>query len=99
MESNILLDQLIPASAESVFLASGLDSGCAPPGLDSAFAAGESVFVFGIAVLEPVFGVTGLELVGLPVDSDWARVSAAPTGGGKHEAAGVSLDTRLGSAA
>jgi hypothetical protein len=37
--------------------------------------------VFGVAVLVPVFGVAvfgeaGLELVGLPVNSDWAGVWA-----------------------
>ena len=62
---------------EPAFLVPGLDSGCAPPGLDSAFVAVELVFVLGVAVLEPV-GVAGLELVGPPVNSDWARAPAVP---------------------
>jgi len=59
-------------TTEPAFLVPGLDSGCAPPGVDSAFVAVELVFVLGVAVLEPV-GVAGLELVGPPVNSDWAR--------------------------
>ena len=55
--------------AEPAFLVPGLDSGGAPPGLDSAFSA-EELVVLGLAVLNPVFGVAGLELVGPPVDSD-----------------------------
>ena len=64
--------------AEPVFLVPGLDSGCAPPGVDSAFVAVELVFVLGVAVLEPVFGVVGLALVGPPINSDWARAPAVP---------------------
>ena len=65
-------------TAEPAFLVPGLDSGCAPPGLDSALAVVELAFVFGITALEPVLEVAGLDLVGPPVDSDWARTSAVP---------------------
>ena len=54
--------------AEPAFLGPGLDSGCEPPGSDSAFAAVELVCVPG--VLESAFGVAGLELVG-PVNWAW----------------------------
>jgi hypothetical protein len=63
-------------TAEPVFLAPGLDSGCVPADLDSAFAAVELVSVLGVTPLEPVFGVAGLGLVGPPVDSDWAWAPA-----------------------
>ena len=69
---------MLITTAEPVFLVPGLDSGCGPPGLESAFAAVELVCVLGVAVLESVFAVAGLELVGLPVNSDWALVLAAP---------------------
>lgn len=59
-------------TAEPAFLVPGLDSGCAPPGVDSTFVAVELVFVLGVAVLEPVVGVPGLELAGPPVNSVWA---------------------------
>jgi hypothetical protein len=62
--------------AEPGFLGSGLDSGCEPPGSDSAFAAVELVCVLGVALLESVFAVAGLELIGPPVSSDWARAPA-----------------------
>ena len=62
--------------AEPAFLVPGLDSGCALPGSDSAFAAGELVSVLGVAVLGPVFGVAGLALVGPPVNSDCAGALA-----------------------
>src|SRR5262249_7941432 len=65
-------------TAEPAFLVPGLDSDCAPPGSDSAFAAVELVSVLGVAVLEPVFGVAGLELVGPPVNSDCAGALAVP---------------------
>jgi hypothetical protein len=65
-------------TAEPAFLVPGLDSGCEPPGSDSVFAAVELVCVPGVAVFVSVFGVAGLALVDLPVDSDWARVSAVP---------------------
>src|SRR5262249_31305611 len=54
-------------TAEPAFLGPGLDSGCAPSGLDSAFAAGELVS-----------GAAGLELLGPPVNSDWARAPTVP---------------------
>src|SRR5215472_12532387 len=60
------------------FLDPGMDSGCAPSGLDSAFAAGELVFMLVVAVLEPVSGVAGLELLGPPVNSDWAQAPTVP---------------------
>jgi hypothetical protein len=63
-------------TAEPAFLGPGLESGCDPPGSDSPFAAVELVCVLGVAVLEPVFGVAGLELVGQPVNSDWAGAPA-----------------------
>ena len=63
-------------TAEPAFLVPGLDSGCEPPGSDSAFAGVELVSVFGIAVLEPVFEVVGLELVGPSIDSDLAPAPA-----------------------
>jgi hypothetical protein len=65
-------------TAEPAFLGPGLDSGCAPSGIDSAFAAGELVFMLGVAVIEPPSGVAGLELVGPAVNSDWARAPAVP---------------------
>ena len=58
--------------AELAFLGPGLDRGCEPPGSDSAFA-GDLV---GVAVSASVFGVAGLELVGPPVNSDWAGAPA-----------------------
>ena len=64
--------------AEPAFLLPGLDSDCAPPGSDSAFAAVELVSVLGVAVLGPVFGVAGLALVGPPVNSDCAGALAVP---------------------
>ena len=64
--------------AEPVFLVSGLDCGCEPPASDSAFAAVELVCVLGVAVLESVFAVAGLELLGPPVDSDWTWAPAVP---------------------
>ena len=69
---------MLITTAESACLIPGLDSDCALPGSDSAFAAGELVCVLGVAVLEPVFGVAGLELVGPPVNSDCAGALAAP---------------------
>ena len=60
------------------FLGPGLDSGCETPGSDSVFPAVASVCVLGVAELEPVFGAAGLELVGSPVNSDWAWASAVP---------------------
>src|SRR5947207_15357582 len=63
--------------AEPAFLSPGLDSGCEPPGSDSAFAGIESVCALGVALLEPVFGVAGLELVDPPVNSDWTGAPAA----------------------
>src|SRR5262249_39157733 len=75
--SCLVLSMLI-RTAEPAFLDPGLDSGCAPSGLDSAFAAGELVFMLVVAVLEPVSGVAGLELVGPPVNSDWARAPTVP---------------------
>jgi len=65
-------------TAEPALLGPGLDWGCEPPGSDSAFAAVELVCVLGVAVLEPDFGVAGLELVGPPVDSVWAEAPAVP---------------------
>src|SRR5262245_56403302 len=65
-------------TAEPAFLGPELDSGSAPSGLDSAFAAGELVFMLGVAVLEPASGVAGLELLGPPVNSDWARAPTVP---------------------
>ena len=64
--------------AEPVFLGSGLDCGCEPPASDSAFAAVELVCVLGVAVLESVFAVAGLELLGPPVNSDWTWAPAGP---------------------
>jgi hypothetical protein len=64
--------------AEPAFLGPALDSGCEPAGADSAFAAAESVCALGVAVSEPVVGVTGLERAGPPVNPDWARAPAAP---------------------
>jgi hypothetical protein len=63
-------------TAEPAFLGPGLASGCEPPGSDSTFAAVELVCVLGVAALEPV--VAGFELVGAPVNSDWARAPAVP---------------------
>jgi hypothetical protein len=37
-----------------------------------------SVCVLGVTELEPVFGAAGLELVGSPVNSDWAWAPAVP---------------------
>ena len=68
---------MLITTAEPTFLIPGLDSDCAPPGSDSAFAAGELVSVLGVAVFESVFGVAGLELVGPPVNSDCAGALAA----------------------
>src|SRR5262249_19569568 len=66
-------------TAEPAFLGPGLDSGCAPSGLDSAFSAGELVFMLGVAVSEPVSGVVaGLEPLGPPFTSDWARAPTVP---------------------
>src|SRR5215472_4775310 len=70
---------MLITTAEPVFLlVPGLDSDCAPPGSDSAFAAVELVSVLGVAVLGPVFGVAGLALVGPPVNSDCAGALAVP---------------------
>jgi len=63
-------------TAEPAFLGPGLASGCEPPGSDSTFAAVELVCVPG--VLESVFGVAGLELVGPPVNSGWDGTPAVP---------------------
>jgi hypothetical protein len=62
--------------AEPAFLGPGLDSGCVPPGSDSVFAGVELVCVLGVAVSASFFGVAGLELVGPPVNSDWAWAPA-----------------------
>ena len=62
--------------AEPVFLGPGLDCGCEPPGSGSVFADVELICVLGVAVPASVFGVTGLELAGPPVESDWARAPA-----------------------
>ena len=62
--------------AEPAFLGPGLDSGCEPPGSDSAFVAVELVCVLGVAALEPVFGVAELELIGPLVNPDWAGAPA-----------------------
>ena len=62
--------------AEPVFLGPGLDCGCEPPGFGSVFAAVELICVLGVAVSASLFGVTGLELVGPPVESDWASAPA-----------------------
>src|SRR5215472_13763921 len=70
---------MLITTAEPVFLlVPGLDSDCAPPDSDLAFAAVELVSVLGVAVLEPVFGVARLDLVGPPVNSDCAGAPAAP---------------------
>ena len=63
-------------TAEPVFLSPGLDSGCVPPGSESAFVGVELVCVLGVAVSASVFGAAGLELVGPPVESDWAGAPA-----------------------
>jgi hypothetical protein len=65
-------------TAEPAFLVPGLDSDCAPPGSDSAFAAGELVFMLGVAVLEPASGVAGLEPEGPRVGSDCVPAPAVP---------------------
>jgi hypothetical protein len=62
--------------AEPAFLGPGLDSGCVPPGSDSVFAGVELVCVLGVAVSASFFGVAGLELLGPPVNSDWAWAPA-----------------------
>jgi hypothetical protein len=69
---------MLITTAEPAFLAPGFDSGCALPGLDSTFVAVESVLVLGVAGLEPVFGVAGLELVGPRVGSDCVPAPAVP---------------------
>ena len=69
---------MLITTAEPAFLAPGFDSGCALPGLDSAFVAVESVLVLGVAGLEPVFGVAGLELVSPRVGSDCVPAPAVP---------------------
>src|SRR5215471_14367620 len=69
---------MLITTAEPAFLVPGLDSDCAPPDSDLAFAAVELVSVLGVAVLEPVFGVAGLELVDPPANSDCAGAPAVP---------------------
>ena len=65
-------------TAEPTFLVPGLDSGCAPPDLDSAFVPAELMFVLAVAGLEPFLGVVRLELAGPPVDSDCAPAPVVP---------------------
>jgi len=67
---------MLMMTAEPAFLVPGLDSGCVIADLDSALTAVELVFVLGVTVLEPVFGVAGLESVGPAFDSDWALAPA-----------------------
>ncbi len=58
---------MLMRTAEPGFLGPGLDSGCEPPDLVSAFPAVELVCAFGVA--EPVFPAAGSELVGAPVNA------------------------------